>query len=242
VWTEYNDLLNEVMPVKTPISAGSSMGAPFQFAEDFPEHRRDIESQRVLPGVGKKLEDVLASHLPNDTDEIPPRFSQFLQPAHTPSTPFSISDYLVGYGDRTSKMSESPLRHSTLDASDKTKGDVSRLSLPASRHQQSLGQSTPITNAEMTESDAKYVTSIDSSPQSLPPVEAVRRTRAQAAAVTGELRFAALMTSKWLSFGRVLFSPAHGEAKTGEDARVLILDGLGKGKGDFLTIPTIFDC
>lgn len=47
---------------------------------------------------------------------------------------------------------------------------------------------------------------------------------------SAELRFAALMTSKWLSFGRLLFSPAHEEANTGEHTRILIVDGLGKGK------------
>jgi SAM-dependent methyltransferase len=42
------------------------------------------------------------------------------------------------------------------------------------------------------------------------------------------LRFGALMTSKWLSFGRVLFSPAHFELKNPSEDRVLVLDGLGK--------------
>ncbi|THZ89300.1 hypothetical protein D6C84_00217 [Aureobasidium pullulans] len=45
---------------------------------------------------------------------------------------------------------------------------------------------------------------------------------------SAELRFAALMTSKWLSFGRLLFSPAHEEAITGNHTRILIVDGLGK--------------
>jgi hypothetical protein len=43
------------------------------------------------------------------------------------------------------------------------------------------------------------------------------------------LRFGALMTSKWLSFGRVLFSPVHYELKDPKEDRVLIVDGLGKG-------------
>jgi len=42
------------------------------------------------------------------------------------------------------------------------------------------------------------------------------------------LRFGALMTSKWLSFGRVLFSPAHFELKDPNEDRVLVIDGLGK--------------
>jgi SAM-dependent methyltransferase len=41
------------------------------------------------------------------------------------------------------------------------------------------------------------------------------------------LRYGAMMTSKWLSFGRVLFSPAHNELQLAEEPRVLVVDGLG---------------
>ena len=44
------------------------------------------------------------------------------------------------------------------------------------------------------------------------------------------LRFGALMTSKWLSFGQVLFSPAQSELANSTGERVLVLDGLGTGK------------
>jgi len=54
------------------------------------------------------------------------------------------------------------------------------------------------------------------------------------------LRFSALMTSRWLSFGRVLFSPAHNEIQTNKQDRVLVLDGLGNDDWSFycaLTYP-----
>ena len=54
------------------------------------------------------------------------------------------------------------------------------------------------------------------------------------------LRFSALMTSRWLSFGRVLFSPAHNEMQTNRQDRVLVLDGLGNDDWSFycaLTYP-----
>ena len=54
------------------------------------------------------------------------------------------------------------------------------------------------------------------------------------------LRFSALMTSRWLSFGRVLFSPAHDEIQTTKQDRVLVLDGLGNDDWSFycaLTYP-----
>ena len=54
------------------------------------------------------------------------------------------------------------------------------------------------------------------------------------------LRFSALMTSRWLSFGRVLFSPAHDEMKNHRQDRILVLDGLGNDDWSFycaLTYP-----
>jgi hypothetical protein len=44
---------------------------------------------------------------------------------------------------------------------------------------------------------------------------------------TSDLRFGALMTSKWLTFGRILFSPAHHEVRLAEESRILVIDGLG---------------
>jgi SAM-dependent methyltransferase len=59
------------------------------------------------------------------------------------------------------------------------------------------------------------------------------------------LRFGALMTSKWLSFGRVLFSPVHFELKDPNEDRVLVIDGLGKDWSYYcaLTYPeaTVYD-
>lgn len=54
------------------------------------------------------------------------------------------------------------------------------------------------------------------------------------------LRFSALMTSRWLSFGRVLFSPAHDEMNNHRQVRILVLDGLGNDDWSFycaLTYP-----
>lgn len=40
-------------------------------------------------------------------------------------------------------------------------------------------------------------------------------------------QYASLMVSRWLSFGRVLFSPAHQEIETNPRRHVLVVDGLG---------------
>ncbi|PKX99190.1 uncharacterized protein P174DRAFT_447726 [Aspergillus novofumigatus IBT 16806] len=54
------------------------------------------------------------------------------------------------------------------------------------------------------------------------------------------IRSGSLMTSRWLSFGRVLFSPAHNHVKNGELERILVIDGLGNEDWSFycaLTYP-----
>ncbi|KAJ5905665.1 uncharacterized protein N7473_002581 [Penicillium subrubescens] len=54
------------------------------------------------------------------------------------------------------------------------------------------------------------------------------------------MRSASLMTSRWLSFGRVLFSPAHNHVKSGTHGRILVIDGLGNDDWSFycsLTYP-----
>ncbi|KAL2830583.1 hypothetical protein BDW59DRAFT_18866 [Aspergillus cavernicola] len=54
------------------------------------------------------------------------------------------------------------------------------------------------------------------------------------------IRSGSLMTSRWLSFGRVLFSPAHKHVKNGEQERILVVDGLANDDWSFycaLTYP-----
>ena len=53
-----------------------------------------------------------------------------------------------------------------------------------------------------------------------------------------DLRFAALMTSRWLSFGRVLFSPAHNRVEANAGQRILVIDGLGNDDWSFYCAVT----
>jgi SAM-dependent methyltransferase len=73
----------------------------------------------------------------------------------------------------------------------------------------------------------------------------IAETQADGLASMANLRFGALMTSKWLSFGRVLFSPVHFELKDPSEDRVLVIDGLGKDWSYYcaLTYPeaTVYD-
>lgn len=55
------------------------------------------------------------------------------------------------------------------------------------------------------------------------------------------IRSGSLMTSRWLSFGRVLFSPAHKHVTSKKRERILIIDGLGNDDWSYycaLTYPS----
>lgn len=55
------------------------------------------------------------------------------------------------------------------------------------------------------------------------------------------IRSGSLMASRWLSFGRVLFSPAHNHVQSQDQTRILAIDGLGNDDWSFycaLTYPT----
>lgn len=70
--------------------------------------------------------------------------------------------------------------------------------------------------------------------------EAASSEREWDAVTRTNMRSASLMTSRWLSFGRVLFSPAHNHVKAGGQGRILVVDGLGNDDWSFycsLTYP-----
>lgn len=65
-----------------------------------------------------------------------------------------------------------------------------------------------------------------SSQMKAPPLNATSRDRENVYAQTN-IRSGSLMTSRWLSYGRVLFSPAHKHVTSEKRERILIIDGLG---------------
>ena len=56
-------------------------------------------------------------------------------------------------------------------------------------------------------------------------LEVVERSKDPVA--QSELHYASLMVAKWLSFGRVLFSPAHDDIQNFPERHILVIDGLG---------------
>ncbi|KAF1353498.1 hypothetical protein BDV97DRAFT_116627 [Delphinella strobiligena] len=197
-WSEYNDLCEENMP---SLSRGNEDGK----AQPKTPLRRS-------PHVRSSRQDVAIGMLQGSTE------TMNSQSATTPITPFSISDYLTE-GDRTSKSSNLAQR-SAPNLGSETK--------PVSRRLQSLAVPVAILTSQTEKKSLESLSSQVQSRQVSDVSMATTSTQAGAVHTTGEFRHAALVTSKWLSFGRVLFSPIHNEAKVGKDARILILDGLGR--------------
>lgn len=135
-----------------------------------------------------------------------------LQSAEMASTPLSFSDFFAGYGDRNRSSKDSRRESASSGSRYSTR---SRTSVAGPRVS---GENKDF------EGDAEIMVS---KKNTVPSAQS-------------NLRFSALMTSRWLSFGRVLFSPAHVELQNNRQGRVLVLDGLGNDDWSFycaLTYP-----
>jgi len=247
IWSEYNDLMDDVMPDKTPISAGSSQGMPFQFANMMLDKRSptmpaplrvesSAPSQTMAPTTYHD-ETLLAVHDGDDGLLLPPvspiapeehemvtalqQNGRFMSRPVSPLTPDTLAHFVGTYGDRSTyssdvqnRLSVPPARSSMVSP----RGSVSsRYSMHSSRH----SRSASVPEINFRHSQPNPARSVQ--PQLLDIPEHEDRKKF----TTSDLRFGALMTSKWLTFGRILFSPAHHEVRLAKESRILVIDGLG---------------
>lgn len=232
IWGEYDDIEDmfsgkEKMP-KTPMT-GSSLGAPFQYSELSPKDAANLQRPSTAPAdnieIAPEVPKVptLATfaqqiRIPSMHDS---RIVSGLPSAGSPNSPFRMSDFVGSYGERNLSVIDPisgrlSLMPSNSRLSSSTNG---RYSLPATIRPQSSQQTLPATRHNPTKSQSSGRDS---------RIMERAETEYMGFENLANLRFGALMTSKWLSFGRVLFSPAHTELNTKGEHRVLVLDGLGK--------------
>ncbi|KAI9724779.1 MAG: hypothetical protein M1812_000055 [Candelaria pacifica] len=235
IWNDYDELIDDVLSPqipRTPLSATSSHGAPFQYAnfvnptpaeEIFqvetpiglsPGAKADVKRTSSVPPTLSFSADVSDLRSPQRSSRL---FSAFRSSA-MPSTPSSFTEFFAGYGERNnsdpaySRTSAHSRRISSWSADSKPVSTVYSSKAPEKSH----SRDTQLLGYTERGRDANLGSSAN-------------------------LRFGALMTSRWLSFGRVLFSPAHLEVKQNRHDRVLILDGLGNDDWSFycaLTYPS----
>lgn len=233
VWNEYDDLL-DLLSTKTPKTpktplTGSSLGSPFQYSgyvakdpvptlkasDDNDQHD---ESAPSMASIAERLR-MPSMHNPK---LLGTPISSATTPG--PNSPFRMSDFVAGYGERNLSFVDPVSGRLSFPSSVRLSSSTTRHSLPAStrppsqqtppRKRSSTSVASPLIQQEKNRRDSRL---IDIAEKEQLGVETV-----------ASLRFGALMTSKWLSFGRVLFSPVHFEIKDPAQDRVLILDGLGK--------------
>ncbi|KAI9850423.1 MAG: hypothetical protein M1838_005700 [Thelocarpon superellum] len=216
VWREYDDLLDDIMGAKA-----SSRRGPFR--PRYPQASLNVRQESSPSNPRRK------SHRASSEVEGPSMLpwcrpgserssvrQSSLPSAGMPNTPMSFTDLFAGYGERNVSVVGSQVDTPT---GERQKSDDTAL---ASDDSASVYEE----DGEVTEiDDDKEPTGLDSEMN---------------------VRFGALMTSRWLSFGRVLFSPAHAEMTQGSVAgrqeRLLIIDGLYNDDWSYycaLTYPDI---
>lgn len=217
VWNEYNDLIDHFSPEepKPDESAKSEDVSKFQKATIASMALQDgIKSPGSLqpPALSRSEEPKRDS---GDSVHLSrSRIVSALYSPMAPSTQPSYSDLIASYGDREENLG-SP-RNPKLEFSDHV------------QHQQST-----------------FLHSLAAVPPTKPKSDGRRAIyepseRDWDAVTRTNMRSASLMTSRWLSFGRVLFSPAHNHVKSGTHGRILVIDGLGNDDWSFycsLTYP-----
>lgn len=250
IWNEYNDLMDDVMPEKTPISAGSSLGAPFQYAnmlhdKHSPAMPAPLNLERPSP---QQQQTSAALRVPNrdssDSYRRHPPVSPMAPEEHeavalaelqqddrftsrpvSPLTPDTLARFVGTYGDRSTASSFTQNRLSVpqahLTSLPTHRGSISSRYSRSSRHSRSA--SLPEVNARNSQISLTPSARFNRDTQLMD----IQERESDRKPPTANLRFGALMTSKWLSFGRILFSPAHNEVRLADEPRILVVDGLG---------------
>lgn len=224
VWNEYDDFIDHVMspsrsptrdarfnptnaqiepmPLKPRPRPNVRQRSPERFA--IPEPRRGV-ANLLLPTLttdSGKMPSPVALSDKAAMDEIRLRRSRIVSALHSsidPSSPFSMREFLQDYGRDSLRISD--------QFSSSTAGPLPVLSPTTAK------QSEESSRVEHNRRGNALL------------LDAVARSKNPAR--ESELHYASLEVSRWLSFGRVLFSPAHDEVHTLPERNVLVVDGLG---------------
>lgn len=220
-WNEFDDLLDDMLPRR---SASRYHASTLQ-------NRLSSSVPKPL-NVGHQQQPPPTARLPSppaNVLSVPQQIARFMQPSMSPlATPHSLSDFVDQYcRDSTSTLFSDHSRNSILQPARCSMGAASARGSSCSRNSRasvhSRSASLPEADIRYSRSSAPVNTRFNRDTQLL----GIAEDDIDETASRANLRFGALMTSKWLSFGRVLFSPAHNEMRLAGEPRVLVLDGLG---------------
>ena len=210
VWNEYDELLDLVVSPGTLGSCSPEAGQSVQSFQhyDGPKPPKSTGTQNTLlsqsdaPPLQPSGYFDGRARRPSEPHSAVASRNDNLRPPPQPNqlaSPVSLSDVYADYGNRKSRE-KSPVRQSV---SSTISGSIYSSQTMVSR------------------------SGSRSSTNSVPP-ERVTKFMAEKISNTPDetLRFSALMTSRWLSFDRVLFSPVQDEIRANRQDRILVVDGL----------------
>ncbi|KAF1975443.1 hypothetical protein BU23DRAFT_458775 [Bimuria novae-zelandiae CBS 107.79] len=225
VWNEYDDLIDEVL---SPIDGAQPLSGlePIQ-------KRPSLEPLPLRPKHSRASSHSAVSATGISNPSLHLRRSRLLAVLYSqsPTSSVSLSDFLQEYGERnisvvdplTGRLSFPSTAHMSVCSGPLKRAGSNRSSLPAS-----LNLSSRPSKATLASTSDKHRSNSSANRYRDTRLMEMAETQADGLSSMANLRFGALMTSKWLSFGRVIFSPAHFELKAPEHDRVLVIDGLGK--------------
>ena len=204
IWDEYDDLLEHVA---SPTSISPDTPRLFGLSDLFPKplkaNKEMFRGAQDSANTSHTSIDSTEAITPQPYKPALPARPEYLdappQTSHYLSSPISLSDLYAGYGSRSS-TAKSTIRHSNASTvSGSRYSSQTLLSRSASRSSAHSAHMKRVTQAMAEKTNS---TSSDS------------------------LRFSALMTSRWLSFDRVLFSPVQDDIRNSRQDRILVVDGL----------------
>jgi hypothetical protein len=233
LWNEYDDLIDEVLSPIDSLTSEVNSKIPKQHPslEPLPLRTASFKSNKSGSSTSGPLNPSL--HLRRS------RLLAVLHSAQSPTSPLSFSEFLQDYGERnlsvidpvTGRLSfPVSARMSTGSGSGpRNRPGSTRSSLPASLSLSARqSKATLKSTSDKDRDSARLSTSAGANRYRDTRLMEIAETQTDGLVSMANLRFGALMTSKWLSFGRVLFSPVHFELKDPSEDRVLVIDGLGK--------------
>ena len=247
LWNEYDDLLDEVL---TPVSSRTSQDPATVRISAVRSQHPSLEPLPLKTKTNNARESIQSDCSANEASRpsLHLRRSRLLAVLHStqsPTSSVSFSEFLEDYGERKISVIDPVTGRLSLPVSPRLSVGSNakrstRSSLPASLPQSARESKATVTSRSSKDRDSAIAKRYRDS-----RLMEIAEHQSDGLVSMANLRFGALMTSKWLSFGRVLFSPVHFELKDPNEDRVLVIDGLGKDWSYYcaLTYPdaTIYD-